>query len=170
MTRNAQYFRVAQPRCCQSGVDCRWPASRLSNPFILYTVYTCQASTPAKQLHPVSSGFVVLQVGCIAGSASTICLGFSDKNVDTSGVFYVYGLPALIGGKPWLQSPGHGRLRSDHLGHEWTPLRVREYHSLGTDPCVFCALQCHSFILKRSCLSGRDSFLCSIILEVFTTL
>ena len=167
MTRNAQYFRVAQPRCCQSGVGCRWPASRLSNPFILYTVYTCQASTPAKQLHPVSSGLCAGGVHC--WFRIDHCLGFSDKNVDTSGVFYVYGLPALIGGKPWLQSPGHGRLRSDNLGHEWTPLR--EYHSLGTDPGVFCALlQCHSFILTRSCLPGRDSFLCTIILELFTTL
>ena len=142
----------------QSTIKPFYPLYRLYLP----SLYTCQA---------VASSFirVCVQVWCIAGSASTICLGFSDKNVDTSGVFYVYGLPALIGGKPWLQSPGHGRLRSDNLGHEWTPLR--EYHSLGTDPGVFCALlQCHSFILKRSCLPGRDSFLCTIILELFTTL
>ena len=125
----------------QSTIKPFYPLYRLYLP----SLYTCPA---------VASSFirVCVQVGCIAGSASTICLGFSDKNVDTSGVFY-----------------GHGRLRSDNLGHEWTPLR--EYHSLGTDPGVFCALlQCHSFILKRSCLPGRDSFLCTIILELFTTL
>lgn len=54
-----------------------------------------------------------LAVGCIAGSASTICLGFSDKNVDTSGVFYVYGLPALIGGITSM-----GRINHESLGNQ----------------------------------------------------
>ena len=71
-------------------VWCSWlPANRLSNPLILLPRGYIQFR-------------VLLQVGCIAGSASTISLGFSDKNVDTSGVFYVYGLPAVIGGKLWL--------------------------------------------------------------------